>query len=117
MTCLSLVAGGTQVAPGTNGGPMLKISKVMNLGSYTCLEKELNGTKDQAFEKYGKNNIHNNNWIECLLLSYTETLEKDKRLRVINWQLKTKCEIQRVFLVAYKEDLISSSGRAEKGIN
>lgn len=43
-----------------------------------------------------------------LLLSFTNALEKDnKRLGVINWQLKAKREIQRASLVAYKETLIS----------
>ena len=49
------------------------------------------------------------------MLSFTHALEKgNKRLKVINWQLKGKKEIQRASLVAYKETFISHSLKAEK---
>lgn len=64
-----------------------------------------------------KTNIYKTNGIEWLLLNYTETVEKDNRLRVMNCQLKRKCESVRVSLVGDNEGLISSIGRAEKNVD
>ena len=66
----------------------------------------------KSFRDSGRNGNYKGYGAGCLLLVVIDTLEKEKEeLRVINHQLKAKCESQRVFLAAHKETLISHSQR------
>lgn len=63
----------------------------------------------QTFEKYrGNSNLYKNG-IPWLFISLTFWKKDNKKLKVISWQFKVKCQIHRTFLVAYKEALSSCS--------
>lgn len=50
-----------------------------------------------------------------VIAKFIDTIQSDnEKVRVVNKQLKTKCENQKASFVTYKESIISCIGRADK---
>lgn len=84
-------------------------------GWYTGGKKALAGMLYHALKKHRRNSNNEDNEIMRLLLNNIDAVGKDNEiLRVINHQLKAKCERQMASFMTYEEALFISSGRAEK---
>lgn len=69
----------------------------------------------QDFEKDECINAYKGNGIYWSLLKCIDTIQRDnEKVRVVNKQLKTKYENQKTYLEAYKESIISYTGREDR---
>lgn len=66
----------------------------------------------------GRGSVYKKGRVSWLLLRCLEAAATEEKPRVLNKQLnkqlKAKCESQRVYLVVYKQALISCSGKANR---